>query len=89
MQELEERLSSAYAAKTHAELEPLLTDLPEAQGHEIVSVLVSEDRFPWGHRTVALAITCINRVDARVELNVTVGEAARLASRPAAIQPES
>ena len=61
----------------------------EAQGHQIVSVLVSEGPFPWGHRIVALLISCVDSFDARVELNVTVAEAARLASRPEAMGSET
>lgn len=52
----------------------------DALGHQIVSLLVSEGRFPWGHKTVALPITCVKSLGSRVELDVTVAEAARLAS---------
>lgn len=51
----------------------------DTQGHEIVSVLVSEGRFPWGHRTVAFPITCVSSFDGEVGLNMTVAEATQLA----------
>ena len=31
----------------------------EPRQHRIVQVLVNEARFPWGHRTVALPISCV------------------------------
>jgi len=50
------------------------------QHHQIVSLLVSEGRFPWGHKTAALPITCMASLGTRVELNMTIAEATRLAS---------
>jgi hypothetical protein len=54
-----------------------VTEQPE---HRIVQVLVDEARFPWGHRTVALPISCVVGLDSAVEVNLTVGEAAKVAS---------
>ena len=59
----------------------------EAQGYRIVQVLVNEGRFPWGHRTVALPISCVVGFNPRVEVNLTADEAAQLASRPAGLGP--
>jgi hypothetical protein len=46
----------------------------------VARVLVNEARFPWGHRTVALPKTCVVGFGNGVEVNLTVEEAAKVAS---------
>ena len=47
--------------------------------HHIVLVMVNEGRFPWGHRTVALPISCVAAFNSRIEVKLTTDEVAQVA----------
>ncbi|MFE5854532.1 DUF1707 domain-containing protein [Streptomyces sp. NPDC056500] len=49
MEEFEERLDAAYRARTHGELEPLVSDLPSASG-AVVAPVASSGALSWSER---------------------------------------
>jgi len=47
--------------------------------HRVISVLVSEERFPWGHKTLAIPIGAVATFDGGVQLNLATAEVERAA----------
>ena len=53
--------------------------LTSAGDHRVISVLVSEERFPWGHKTLAIPIGAVATFDGGVQLNLATAEVERAA----------
>jgi hypothetical protein len=54
--------------------------ITSGDSHDVASVLVTEERLLWGHRTVVIPVATVATFDDAVQLNVATADVGRLAA---------